>query len=462
MDLLQDFQKALISSRLIRRGDSVLMAVSGGVDSAVMVDLFMRIRDSWGLSLAVAHVHHGLRGRAADRDETFVRDLAVRSGLRFYSVWADVPGVARRQHVSDEMAGRDIRFQSFERWMDRAGYNRTALGHQADDQAETILFHLLRGTGIRGLRGIPSRRGRFIHPMLTFTRGALEAYALSRSIQHVEDASNRSRHYTRNRLRRDILPRLEAAVGASVIQTICRTGSAMEELEAFVVETAQRAAKRVLRATPDGEILLDIDPFLRYFIAIRKAILIQVLEGFSASSGSVDHHVLERVHLLSVSGRSGSTVSCGQGVTAVRSGKTLVFHRTRELIHSGIVTMNGMTRLDPHRVLRADRFPRSEQRIEFSGDGRREFLDYDSLPGPLSVRTPRPGDRFIPLGMCQKKKLHDFFIDEGVPNYRRAEVPLLVSGDEIIWIMGYRIDERYRITDGTKVVLRVEITMNGS
>ncbi len=458
MRLIRNFENTLKNHRLVQRGDSVLLAVSGGVDSVVMFDLFRKIQERWDLSLAVVHVNHGLRKRTAMRDETFVRGLAKQAGFRCYTVQCDVPMKARQKGISIEVAGREARFQSFNRLMKRIGFDKTALGHQANDQAETILYHLLKGSGIRGIRGIPPKRGRFIHPLLSLSRSEVEDYAREFKLMHVEDASNHSRKYTRNRLRWDVLPCLERAVGGPVVGTICRTGAGMGEVEEFVTEVSNRARALVLQEHPGGEIVLDIGPFLHYFTTIRKTILIQVLEGFFPLSKPVDFHLIERIHQLAVSGKSGATIDCGQGMTAVRSRNTIAFHRSMPAIRSRTVRIDEAVLLEEQALcFRSHLFPHANQTIEFSGDGRREYLDYDTLPLPLRIRSLRPGDKFMPLGMENKKKVQDFFVDEQVPNYRRRSVPLLVGQDEIIWIAGYRIDHRYRLTEDTKRVLRVEI-----
>ena len=208
------------------------------------MDLFLSNRLSWDLTLGVAHVNHGLRGKMADKDELFVRDLVHRNGLPFYHKKEDVRTYAMKNKISIEEGAREVRYKFLYALLDRLNYDRLALGHHANDQAETILMNLVRGSGLRGMGGMRPTRDRVIRPLLFVSRGTVESYAVERSLDFVEDASNRDRKFLRNRIRWDVIPVLENASGHQVVSPICRTGDACQEAEGYLKYSAREAREK--------------------------------------------------------------------------------------------------------------------------------------------------------------------------------------------------------------------------
>lgn len=458
MDLLKKFEDFSRSLDLFEKGERILMAVSGGMDSVVLLDLFMRIRHSWSLTLAVAHVNHGLRGKEADRDEIFVRELSRRQGILFYSQKTNVREYAKVHRLSLEEAGRDVRF-GFLGWVfDVLYYDRLALGHQANDQAETILMNLTRGAGLRGLGGIRPIRGHAIRPLLFATRKEVEEYARERQLCFVEDASNKDCRFLRNRIRWDVLGRLEEAVGAHVVSTICRAGRAASEADEYVESVARGIRRRIAKVQSQTEIILDIFKFLRYFKIVQKTVVVQVLREVYQNRDSWSASEIDRILCLAEGGRSGGVVELGCGIRVIKSRDRLIFLRNRPRIDEIEVQVGQFVDIKEIGIqFRAEVVSRKTKDIVYSNNPRIEYLDYDLLSFPLRIRSFRPGDSFVPLGMKGKKKLHDFFVDEKVPNYRRSSVPLLVGADGIVWVAGYRMDDRYKITEKTTHILKVEI-----
>jgi len=458
MDIRKKFDLFVRENSLLDRGDGVLLAVSGGVDSVVLMDLFLRIRSLWNLSLAVAHVNHGIRGRSADRDEVFVRDLARNRGLLFYSHKVDAKRYSRERKLSLEEGARELRFRFMESLLKRMDYDRLALGHHADDHAETILMNLVRGSGLRGLRGIRPLRGFVIHPLLFMRRKDIQLYAQKRGLHFVVDASNRERRFLRNRMRWDVLKKLENAVGSHVVSTISRAGDAVSEAQVLLEYQARRARRRIALVHSQNEIILDIYKFLHYFKAVQKTVLMQILEEFFCDRGRVRSIEIDRLLHLAEEGKSGGVVELGKGVKAVRSRDKLVFVReTPPFFPRGVCVGQPIDLSGTGFQFRSSLLKWDGEKEAFASNSQVEFLDYDTLPLPLALRLFRQGDWFIPLGMGGKKKLQDFFVDEGIPNYRRSSVPLLVGGESILWVVGYRIDDRFKVTEKTRNVLKVEI-----
>ena len=458
MDLLKRFEGYIREHSLFQGGDCVLLAVSGGVDSVVLLDLFLRIQSRWDIRLAVVHVNHSLRGREADQDEVFVKDLAQTRRLLFFSHKEDVKQFARVNRLSLEEGAREVRFRFFDSVLNRLCFNKVALGHHANDQAETILMNLMRGSGLRGLGGIRPARGRVIHPLLFASRKEIESYADGVGLGYVVDRSNRDLRFLRNRMRWDVIGDLERIVGPHVVSTICRTGMATIEAETFLNHSAVEARRQIVIIDSPNEIVLDIGKFLHYFKAIQKMVLIQVLGEVSVPQQRVRYVDIDRILALVEAGRSGGVVEVGNGVRVVRSGNTLAFLNKNPSVMSREVLVGQTMMLSDVGVrFRSTLLRNIDENIVFTDDRRTEYVDYDSLTYPLVLRSFQPGDWFIPLGMNGKKKLHDFFIDEGIPNYRRSSVPILIAETDIVWITGHRIDDRFKVTPKSDHVLKLEI-----
>jgi len=457
MNFSDQFEKFIKKHELLHEGDKVLLAVSGGMDSVVLLDLFLHITHSWNLELSVAHLNHGLRDKMADRDEAFVRNLAGSKGLHFYSRKVDVNQYCKVHKLSLEEGARNLRFEFLNSLMDRLKYDRLALGHQKNDQAETILMNLIRGSGLRGLGGIRPGRGRMIRPLLFATREQIQSYAEDRGLDNVDDVSNRDRRFLRNRVRLDVFPELEKATGHHAVTGFYRTGNACEEAEDYLKYSAREALKEIIVSRSKDEIILDIYKFLSYFKVVQKYVLFQIFEEEFPQEG-ISHFKIDRLLRLAEEGRSGGFLELANGGRVMRSRNRLVFLRKHLSIPEMPVPVGRQLNLsDIGLQFRSELLERKENKIVFTSERGIEYLDYDTISFPMHLRSFRQGDKFIPLGMAQKKKLHDFFIDEKIPVYRRTSIPLLVGEEEIIWVVGYRINDRFKVTGKTKKILKVEV-----
>ena len=458
MEILQKWIQFVREQRLFSPGNKILLGVSGGIDSVVMLDLFLRISHSWNLKLAVVHVNHHLRGRSADTDEQFVRNLARDFNLPFYGLKSDVKSYSKKNRLSIEAGAREVRFRFFDRMLKQLGYDSVALAHHADDQAETVLMHLVQGSGLRGLRGMLPKRDRIIRSLLPITRGEIEKYSIERKLKFVVDKSNYETRHTRNKIRWDVLQPLKRRMGESVIRSICHTASIVSESESYLEFEVNKIRKHVIVSCSEQEIVLDIDRFLHYFKTIQKTLLIQIFEEFFHFTRNLRAHEFDRIINLAIYGKSGSYIEIGNHYRIARTKKQLSLIRNINGCPSIPVEI-GLEILLPERHLKFHTEILNEKRseISFINNKKVEYLDMSKIPSPLIVRSVKPGDWFVPLGMKGKKKLHDFFIDEKVPFYKRSSIPLLVGGDSIVWVMGHRLDERFKLDEDTKKILKVEI-----
>ena len=341
--------------------------------------------------------------------------------------------------------------------MDRLKYDRVALGHQKNDQAETILMNLIRGSGLRGLSGMRPKRGRMIRPLLFATREQIQAYAEDRGLDNVDDVSNRDRRFLRNRVRLDVFPVIEQALGRHAVSGFFRSGNICDEAEEYLRYSAREALKEIIISRSEDEIILDIYKFLSYFKVVQKYVFFQIFEE-EFSQEEINHFKIDRLLRLTEEGRSGGFLELAHGGRVMKSRNRLVFLRKHPSIPEIPIPVGQQLNLsDIGLQFSSELLERKEDKIVFTSERGIEYLDYDTISFPMHLRSFRQGDRFIPLGMTQKKKLHDFFIDEKIPVYRRNSIPLLVGEGEIIWVVGHRISDRFKVTGKTKKVLKVEV-----
>jgi tRNA(Ile)-lysidine synthase len=458
-------QRTIEKYRMISPGDKVLVAVSGGVDSSVLLHLLHRLSSRLGCSLQVAHLNHLLRGEESQRDEQFVREMAERLGLEAIIRAVPVRETAARPGLSLQVRARQVRYAFLEEVAREAGCNRIALGHTADDQAETLLIYLLRGAGRRGLRGIPPlREGLFVRPLIEAYRSEIEDYAQKERIPFVTDSSNLKTDYLRNRIRLALLPHLRSEYNPRILETLATEASILAAEEELLGSLTASRFPGVVEEEEEGRIAFSIASLQQEPVALQRRLL---LEGARRLAGPSSfpwghRHIFALVDLLSAP--SGSEIDLPQGMVARRSYGLLLLEKKREQPPAPWdhpVAVEGVTSLPEAGMgLRARVVSREQVRLEESSPSL-AFLDFDRLIPPLSARNRRPGDRFYPLGAGGEKKLKDFLIEGKVPRSARDHLPLLVDREKILWVVGMRLDQRARVGDDTRRVLRIEVVPHG-
>ena len=458
MELFKQFCLSNKANGLIQPGDKIILGVSGGVDSIVMLNLFHRLKNAMNLSLTVAHVNHRLRGESADQDEAFVAFMSDRYNVPFFSKKVDVAGLASSAGKSIEEAARILRYQFFNELLGSIGYSRIALAHHADDQAETIFLNIIRGSGLRGISGMRYVNGRLIRPLLFACRKEIETYAAEQQLEYRVDQTNFDRRYRRNRIRLDIMGELKTNFGGRVVKVISRLGESADESQLFIDHEADKAFSKVSRKGKWGEIILDIYSFLKYFKAVQKGILSKIVESLTDNRICIDSKTYARIFDLVEKAASGKRLAIAGPILVAKCGGKVVFIR-KQINPTGIENAPIGIKVELWHGMRfnaslVSRFHPGQIRAKRPNT---EYLDYDKINFPLRIRTYQTGDKLIPLGMVKEKKLKKFFIDQKVPNYLRTQIPLLFDSTHLLWVTGYRIDDRIKITKETKRVLMIKI-----
>lgn len=467
--LLQLFRRHCLENRLIQSGGHLLVAVSGGMDSCVLLDLLLQVRAAWQLQLAVGHVHHGLRGEAADRDFEFVEKLAEQHHLAFLSEKVEVKTVARQHRLSVETAGRKLRYQALDRMRQKCGASAVVTAHQRDDQVETVLAHLLRGSGWRGLSGMPPRRklpqseSEILRPLLPFSRNQILSYAQERGLSWRDDASNTDVQFRRNRVRHELLPVLRHRFNPNVDAQLLQLANISAQTEAFLEHAAQEALAETMVTQEIGKIVLDLKRFWKYFRIVQAGMVRLVMRRLTNDEVTLTFAETVRILDLLLSTSSQQIASrtrryLWRNAVEVVTNKTgAAFRRLRPTPVQQILVIGQRHSLPEAGVsiivAQEQNFGDWRERINTHS----QFVDALAIRGALRVRCARPGDRFKPLGMPGFKKLSDFFIDLKVPYHRRALIPLVECDCGLVWVCGYRLDDRFKVTDATQSLLHLQL-----
>lgn len=442
---------------LIAPGTRVLAAVSGGPDSMALMEILSDLAVELRIELAAAHFDHGIRAEAG-RERALVERGARRLGIPLFLGSGSVPAEARRSKKGLEETGRLIRYRFLEETARAWSAGSVALGHSRDDQVETILLHIIRGSGWRGLTGIPPRRGLFVRPLLSCGRAELRAYARSRRIPYAIDRSNLDNRFLRNRIRNRLIPSLERGYNPAAAEALLRLGENIAE----GWEALEKPLRELIpRAEPSGEIvfaLAKIEPLADFQLYLLLDLALR--ERFGVMQ-DVERAHFDAAKRLIRAGRSGKRVRFPHGVAARIEHGSLVLSRSeapRPAPGEVIIAGPGTHPL-PWWDLSA-----TVERIDAGIVDPRGSASEGSFAGvvfPVRVRGKRPGDRIVPFGMKGSKKLSDLFIDGKVPLSRRGAVPVFEDARGVFWIPGVASAERTRIVPGARRALRIKLFSAG-
>jgi tRNA(Ile)-lysidine synthase len=449
--LLEKVRTTIERHGMLSQGDRVLVAVSGGVDSVVLLDALDRLRADYELALHVAHLDHGLRAASGD-DARFVRGLCAARGVPVTCERIDVGAAARERGVGVEEAGHTVRSAFLNEIADRIGANRIALGHTLNDRAETVLFHLVRGAGPAGLVGIRPVSGRVVRPLIEASRDEILGHAREASLAWHEDPTNADPSFSRNFLRHRVLPLLEQ-MNPRAIDAVGRTARLMQEEEAALGALLDAPWEQVLLDAVPGAVRLRRDRLSRLPGAIQGLLLRRgLLRARGGLQGITYDHLQALRRLAAESGHGRLTLP---GLAAHVDAETLVLGDAfpgADAIPATPVDL-GVTAVPALGVRLELELRPWDGSVPVDRGSDVELADADRVRFPLVLRGRRPGDRFSPLGLDGHKRLKDFLIDEKVPYYDRETLPLLCDRERIVWVVGVRLSEAVRVTPQTRQVL---------
>jgi len=439
-------------------GDRILVAVSGGPDSVCLLSLLHELSIKFGLSLHVAHLDHQFRGQESAADAQFVTDLAVKLGIPATIESFDVPAYCAQHGLSAQEGARKIRYAFLERTAHTVQAARIATGHTADDQAETFLMRLLRGAGPSGLSAIPPVRDNIIRPLIEITRAEVMEYLEANNRAFRTDPSNNKPLYLRNRVRQVLIPVLKQ-FNPRIIETLSAESNLLRDEDAALHAACDSLSREIIQE--DGEyITVKLPGFNTLLPALKRRVLRYAIDRAGFDSTAISFIQINDALLFLVNAQTGKPLVLSQGMVIEREYDRFIISgklHAESLVHS--VAVPGST-IVPEFNVEVDTsisVPPSAPPAEENYRWQARF-DYDRMPPYIVLRNRRAGDWFCPAGMNgSRKKLQDFFVDERVPRRQRDRVPLLCSGDDILWIVGYRTDERFLVQQSTRNMVTVRM-----
>lgn len=441
------------------KGDKVIVAVSGGPDSIALLHSLYTRSSEFGITLHVAHLNHGIRGEASNLDEQFVKEFADDLGLSCTTKSVDIPGMKSQMQTCMEDAARVVRYKFLQDTAAMFDANKIAVGHNADDRAESVLLNIIRGAGIDGIGSIRPIRGNIVRPLLHTTRREIEEYITENTLPFRVDETNMDTSYSRNRIRHELLPMLESGYNPEIRAALVRLADIASDTSEYIEQAAYQAkAGMIYRDGWDAELFAQL-PF-----AIQRQILRSEIESLKGDLKDVSLEQIDRVldtlranedfkitlptgHIYAVRQAERFAIELGQLVETIE-------HFDRPLVVPGIThTPESCCFISAEIV---------ENPVPSKLPNDEAMIDCESIKGALKARSVRPGDRIIPLGMSNRKKLQDVFVDKKTPRQKRAKAMVVADDEKILWVAGIISSETGKISPATRRAVHLQIGSAGA
>jgi tRNA(Ile)-lysidine synthase len=454
MDLIAKATSTIRKRLMLSGGEKVLVGLSGGADSVCLTVVLNKLSQQFKLSLHAVYIDHGLRPEETPDEIKFCRELCKGMDISFSEENLDVKSYAASKGLNKQEAARDLRNQALEYLAQEIKADRIALGHNLYDQVETLFMRIMRGSGRKGLSSIPPVRGIIIRPLIDIDREEIEDYLSKENIGFINDSSNLKEDYLRNRLRNRLIPLLKE-IDPSVMKTLANTTDVFREEEEHFDIAVTKAMMKLICRKSDTSIELFLVPLEVMTPVLLRRVLRRCIDETRGLRGIGFIHIEDIMGLIK-KGKPGDRLSLPKDIRIIKQYATLLITTERPAqLGEYVLESEGETHLkEAGLMLKAS----VSDRPEGSLDGKNRIaLDASKVTFPLLVRARKDGDHFYPLGFGKKKKLQDFFVDEKVPRDERLAVPIVTSGDKVLWVAGMRGDERFRPTDKTKKFLVLEL-----
>ena len=458
--MLDKVKRYIQQNNMIDAGESVVVGVSGGADSMCLLSVLMEL----SIPVNVVHINHMLRGKDADDDMAYVENFCKSKGIKCFSFSYDVEAKAKAEKLSCEEAGRMVRYEAFHQVMKETGSGKIAVAHNAGDNAETILHNLFRGTGIKGLTGIPPVRDEIIRPLLCVTRHEIEEYLKARQIDYRTDITNSQDIYTRNKLRNTVLPYISENINANAIGHINMAGAMLGEVNEYIEAEGDKAYTNVVKCA-ENKVQIETKSFAVLHNVMQKYIVRRAIEHITDSLKDITYIHIDSVLSL-FENEVGKSVNLPYNIIARRTYDTVEIVKIEENdeISRGdtyieIKNFGEFLVNEKGEKLIVSPFSKDEwNSLENKYEEKiyTKWLDCDILKANLVIRTRKTGDYIIVDNKGSKKKIKDLFIDLKIPRQDRDDVLLVAKESEIVWIIGHRINYKYKVTKETKDIIKLE------
>ena len=440
--MINKVYKTICEYRLIDKGDKIVIGLSGGADSMCLTHILWSLREKLGISLCTVHLNHGIRGAEADSDEESARAFSESLGIPFSSKCENVPEYAKIHGMSEELAGREIRYAFFDEILKEKGFNKIATAHNRNDNAETILMNFMRGSGLKGLGGIPHKRGNVIRPILDITRDEIEKYCKENGIEYVTDKTNNEKIYTRNKIRLDLIPQIMDTFNPNFINTVTENAKILSSDSEFIDDLSDRFYKENIK---EGRV--DIKLLSDESESVRSRVIKKMIVNASGNDHDLSGKYISDIEELIKKNKSGSSVNLPYNICAmVEYGKLYIgaVSKTDDFIYE-IPLGKKVYIPELNKTVYAKYTSEKSENGIYIGACENDKIE---------IRNRREGDVFYPEGMQGKKKIKDYFIDSKIPRFMRDKTGIITVNGEIAYIFPKRYDRRFTFRGkGIKITL---------
>ena len=453
------FSEFIIRKTLLNPEERVLVAVSGGLDSMVLLHLLLQWRHKFKIILEVIHLHHQIRGKTADEDAALVGQFCADHKIPIHILKHSVVEYAEVNKLSIEEAGHLLRKKLFEEFAAKNGFDKIVTGHHQDDQAETMLMRLIAGTGLQGLSGIRLKNEKWIRPLLFATRDEIRAYAEKNNIQFREDETNRDLSILRNKIRHHLLPLLKNDYDSTISAHLTQISGILEEWDTFLNTEIKKVSKKYLKQPDENKFKVGLPFFHLYFSWIKIHVLEYILTRLNQEKVKISYNQFSDFCYWVENGNIGSQFQWSSRIFSVKRARSInFFHSELNSEFSELIIHEpGKSYHLPNTNIQFSLEEVSKKNVRFSKNRTVEYISGDKLIFPLKIRHWKAGDYFKPLGLTSTKLVSDFLTDRKVGMPEKQNVHVLVREPDIVAIIGHQISEDYKLTDTTNQIYRLKI-----
>jgi tRNA(Ile)-lysidine synthase len=456
--MLKKVNQTIEKYKLLEKGERVVVALSGGPDSTALLAVLAQIARTRDLRLIVAHFNHGLRGEESDEDENFSRALSEKMGLSFVSEKMDQK--KRTKGLSPEDFYRRERYNFLNQTAEDYRAQKIALGQNLQDQAETVLLNILRGSGLEGLKGfLPMRDGKFIRPLMEISRQEIISFLNEAGISYRQDSSNENNKYLRNQVRSELIPYLKEKFNPKIEESLVQMAEILRPEDEFIRQHIDEVLKSSFVQRQQNKILLKISYINKLPSAIRLRLFKAILESLNPAKNGFSFIHIKSLDNLAQKCETGKRIDLPLGIQVRREYNDLIVEGKKidpkRMEYEYTMNIPGVVYSKERNITIRSELT-TKEKIDFSG-GNAVYLDLDKIQQPLIIRNRRDGDWFQPLGMQGQQKIKSLFIDHKIPRLKRDEIMLLVDNISVIWIENMHLNDRVKITAETKNILKLEI-----
>lgn len=459
--IINSVRQTIKRENLIEKNDKILIALSGGPDSICLLDIMIKLKDEYNLTLYAAHLNHRIRGIDAQEDSLFCQKICKKNNVTFFVKNIDIPELAVQQSRGVEEVARDVRYDMFFDIKNKLGINKIAVAHNLDDQAETMLMKMFRGSGIQGLRGIDyKRKDGIIRPLLDIYKSQINEYCDVNNLNPRIDKTNFESDYSRNKVRLDLIPYIENNYCENIKQILSRTANVIRDDYNYIEEVSKEHYELLVKNKSDDEIILDLPLLKNTDTAIQKRVIRLAILDIIGNLNNIENvHIVDSLSLLEKS--DGKIINLPKNLKAYIKNEDYVIttknQENEEITYEYNIEINGKTVVNEIGLTVTTSVLPAKDSLALPVSKYIKVFDYDKIVGSLYVRSRKIGDKLSPIGLTGTKKIKDILINKKIPADTKYMFPIISDDEKILWLLGYRISENYKIDDSTQRVIRIQL-----